>query len=34
MMIIIAGVVLLTLPLAWRLRAAWPRTAARQPAIP
>jgi MFS family permease len=34
MMIVIAGVVLLTLPLAWRLRAAWPRTAARQAAIP
>jgi MFS family permease len=34
MMIVIAGVVLLTLPLAWKLRAAWPRAAERQPAIP
>jgi hypothetical protein len=24
----------LTLPLAWKLRAAWPRAAERQPAIP
>jgi MFS family permease len=34
MMGIIAGVVLLTLPLAWRLRAAWPRVAEGQAAVP
>jgi len=34
MMGIIAIVVLLTLPLAWKLRGAWPRTAEGQPAVP
>jgi hypothetical protein len=34
MMGIIAGVVLLTLPLAWKLRAAWPRVAEGQAAVP
>jgi FSR family fosmidomycin resistance protein-like MFS transporter len=34
MMGIIAGVVLLTLPLAWKLRAAWPRAAEGQAAVP
>jgi predicted MFS family arabinose efflux permease len=34
MMGIIAGVVLLTLPLAWKLRAAWPRVVEGQAAVP
>jgi MFS family permease len=33
MMGIIAGVVLLTLPLAWKLRGAWPRAAESQAAV-
>jgi MFS family permease len=33
MMGVVAGVVLLTLPLAWKLRSAWPRAAERQPAV-
>jgi MFS transporter, FSR family, fosmidomycin resistance protein len=33
MMIVIAAVVLLTLPLAWKLRGAWPRAAERRPVI-
>ncbi|MBV9065896.1 MAG: MFS transporter, partial [Methylobacteriaceae bacterium] len=34
MMGIIAGVVLLTLPLAWKLRSAWPRATAAEAALP
>jgi FSR family fosmidomycin resistance protein-like MFS transporter len=34
MMGIIAGVVLLTLPLAWKLRGAWPRASAAEAAVP
>jgi MFS family permease len=33
MMGVIAGVVLLTLPLAWKLRSAWPRQAESQAAV-
>jgi FSR family fosmidomycin resistance protein-like MFS transporter len=33
MMAVVAGVVLLTLPLAWKLRGAWPRAAERRPAV-
>jgi MFS family permease len=34
MMMVIAAVVLLTLPLAWKLRSAWPREAEGQAAVP
>jgi MFS transporter, FSR family, fosmidomycin resistance protein len=34
MMMVIAAVVLLTLPLAWKLRGAWPREAESQAAVP
>jgi MFS family permease len=34
MMGIVAGVVLLTLPLAWKLRSAWPRAAGAEAAVP
>jgi FSR family fosmidomycin resistance protein-like MFS transporter len=33
MMAVIAGIVLLTLPLAWKLRSAWPRAAEGQAAV-